>query len=95
MDSGEQNTENFMLQILKKNVNQLASEGGAPTGMTLAQNWCPTKRCTRTNGALTPSDAPWWLQANNKFSFVPAESALAQDQQERTKAILLTKSAML
>merc|ERR1719409_1102233 len=38
---------------------------------------------------------PHWLQPNNRASFVPAESALAQDQQERTKAILLTKSAML
>merc|ERR1719198_1040698 len=37
---------------------------------------------------------PQWLQPNNGASFA-AESALAQDQQERTKAILLTKSAML
>merc|ERR1712072_190465 len=34
------------------------------------------------------------LQAK-RASFVPAESALAQDQQARTKAILFTRSAML
>merc|ERR1739848_708854 len=35
-----------------------------------------------------------WLQPN-RASTLPAESALAQDQHESTKAILLTKSAML
>jgi hypothetical protein len=34
------------------------------------------------------------VQANNAF-LLPSESAFAQDQQESTKAILLTKSAML